>query len=111
MKTSSCLSPNYVSRCARGQGLNIKVPGCGTPQLEPSMRCVHSAMEGGNEQRLVFVLSTAPSKQPHFAAVSYDTTGFVFATLATLASGKMSVMLNIVGEKQVGKLFSVLAAE
>lgn len=41
---------NYVSRCARGQGLKIKVPGCGVPQLETGLQCVHSSLEGGNER-------------------------------------------------------------
>lgn len=41
---------NYVSRCARGQGLKIKVPGCGVPQLETGLQCVHSSLEGGDEQ-------------------------------------------------------------
>lgn len=35
-------------------------------------------------QCLVFLLSTAPSEWPHFAAVSYDTTSFVLAPLAML---------------------------
>lgn len=30
------LDSNYVSRCARGQGLKIKVPGCGVPLQESS---------------------------------------------------------------------------
>lgn len=42
---------NYVSRCARGQGLKIKVPGCGILQLEVGLLCVHSSLEGADEQR------------------------------------------------------------
>ena len=41
---------NYVSRCAWGQGLKIKVPGCGIPQLDTGSLCVHSSLEGGDEQ-------------------------------------------------------------
>lgn len=40
---------NYVSRCARGQRLKIKVQGCGVPQLETGLQCVHSSLEGGDE--------------------------------------------------------------
>lgn len=40
---------NYVSRCAVGQGLKIKVPGCGIPQQETGLQCVHSSLEGGDE--------------------------------------------------------------
>lgn len=46
---------NYVSRCARGQGLKIKVPGCGVPQLETGLQCVHSSLEGGNERSALCV--------------------------------------------------------
>lgn len=41
---------NYVSRCARGQGLKIKVPGCGVPQLGTGLQCAHSSLEGVDEQ-------------------------------------------------------------
>lgn len=40
---------NYISRCGRGQGLKIKVQGCGVPRLGTGLQCVHSSLEGGDE--------------------------------------------------------------
>lgn len=62
----------------------------------------------------MFLLSTAPSERPHFAVVSYDTASFVLATLAMFTNGteaKCQSCQTLAGEKQVGKLFSVLAVE
>lgn len=35
------------SRCARGQGLNMKVPGCGVTQRKTGSQCEHSLVGGG----------------------------------------------------------------
>lgn len=35
------------SRCARGQGLNMKVPGCGVSQQRTGFQWEHSLLEGG----------------------------------------------------------------
>lgn len=71
---------NYVSRCAQGgQGLKMKVPGCGVPRR---LQCVHSTLEGGDEQSAAcFFSPPRPSERPHFAVVYYETATFPLAIL------------------------------
>lgn len=49
-KTSSRSSPTMFPDVPRCQGSKIKVPGCGVPQLETGLQCVHSSLEGGDER-------------------------------------------------------------
>lgn len=99
---------NYVSRCAVGQGLKIKVPGCGIPQQETGLQCVHSSLEGGDEHcALCFFF---PPWEASFCGRELWHRKFracYFGSVYQWHRGKMSAMLNIVGEKQMGKLAAV----
>lgn len=58
-----------------------------TPTRNRFAVCAFLTGGGRWAERLVFLLSTAPSERPHFAVVSYDTTSFVLATLAMFTNG------------------------
>lgn len=55
---SSCLTPNNISRCAGGQRLKIKVPGCGITPYRNCWLLVHSSPEGSDELSALCFCST-----------------------------------------------------
>lgn len=93
------------SRCARGQGLNMKVPVCGVRQRRTGFQWEHSSLEGKGSDKHRFFYSFRPSLR--YEALfcggefwQHQCERFASAPQATC---QLSV---IAGEKQVGMSFS-----
>lgn len=82
-----------------------------TPTRNQFAVCAFLTGGGQRAECLVFLLSTSPSERPHFAVVNYDTTTLCLLLLQCLpvALKQNVIRVNIECEKQMWKLFSVLA--
>lgn len=88
------------SRCARGQGLNMKVPGCGVSQRRTGFQWEHSLLEGGGRAPcLVFFPNIALVRGFVLVVTSDDTN----VKALPVPHSQLSV---IAGGKPVGMSFS-----